>query len=208
VRQQPARTPDGTERVEADAALVALVRRGDAVAFDTIFRAYYNGLCEYARGVCGSLDAAEELVQDVFMWIWTHRDQWGVTGSVRGYLYGAVRNRALNVLRQDHRAGERWGASWSSESDHTIPGMGLGPRSTEQSVAASEIEAAVGRAIARLPRRCREVYTLRWYHDLSYVEIGQALGISPKTVDGTTRRSVRGGGTRRGRDARPLDVGR
>jgi RNA polymerase sigma-70 factor (ECF subfamily) len=176
-------------RSEDDAALIERVRAGDALAFDTIFRAHYSGLCEYGKAVCGSLEAAEELVQDVFMWIWTRRANWVVTGSVRGYLYGAVRNRALNWLRHDRRATSRWTMSWASGD--VVPGMGRGPVSTERAMAASEVDAAVAKAIARLPARCREVYTLRWYHDLTYTEIAQALGISPRTVDGQIVKATR-----------------
>ena len=53
----------------------------------------------------------------------------------------------------------------------------------EREVALAEFERAVKRAIAQLPRRCGEVYTLSREQYLSYAEIGDVLGISIKTVE-------------------------
>jgi RNA polymerase sigma-70 factor (ECF subfamily) len=50
-------------------------------------------------------------------------------------------------------------------------------------VALAEFERAVKRAIGQLPHRCGEVYALSREHFLSYAEIGEVLGISPKTVE-------------------------
>jgi len=48
---------------------------------------------------------------------------------------------------------------------------------------AAELAAAIERAIAQLPPRCREAYLLRRQHHLSYAEIARVMGIAPKTVE-------------------------
>src|SRR5687768_9374829 len=86
-------TPNG------DDALAALIAAGEAGAFETLFKAYYNPLCVFAERYVRSAAIAEELVEDTFFWLWEHRADWQVKpGGVKPYLYRAVRNRALRQL--------------------------------------------------------------------------------------------------------------
>src|SRR5258708_10536045 len=80
---------------------VARVRRGDAKAFEAMFRAYYDTLIAYAWRISRSREIAEELVQDVFARIWERRAAWTATDSLAAYLHGAVRNEALQRIRRD-----------------------------------------------------------------------------------------------------------
>src|SRR5690606_15897377 len=79
----------------------------------------YAPLCAFARGFVRSPQAAEELVEDLFLKLWTDRERLDVRGSVASYLYVAVRHRAMNHLtrlwlERKHAetalAEERWGA--------------------------------------------------------------------------------------------------
>jgi RNA polymerase sigma-70 factor (ECF subfamily) len=57
---------------------------------------------------------------------------------------------------------------------------------------ASELAAAAAAAVADLPPRCREVFTLSRARGLSYAEIAETLGISVKTVEAQMARALRG----------------
>lgn len=166
--------------VANDREWVARIRGGDQAAFDALFDAYYAPLCEFVEAYVGSLALAEECVQDVFLHLWTRRAEWHVRDSVRQYLYGAARNEAINV-RHRHRVAERWAAR--AEHDSALTAMATGPRAADERVRATELEAAVDRAIALLPPRRREAYRLRWRHQLSHAEIAAVMGISVKTVE-------------------------
>ena len=90
--------PDGPD------ALVARVRAGDERALETVFRSHYSPLCDFAARYVRQDALAEELVQDLFADLWARRQSWYVRGSVRAYLFAAVRNRALNLREILERA--------------------------------------------------------------------------------------------------------
>jgi RNA polymerase sigma-70 factor (ECF subfamily) len=99
---------------------------------------------------------------------------------MRLYLYASVRNRSLNALRNqcaEVSMRERLASEARPERvDDTAPSA-LGE------VEAQELSDAVARVVATMPPRCREVFTLLRYQHLSYIEVAQVLGISPKTVE-------------------------
>ncbi len=158
-----------------DEALLARVRVGDHVAFEQLFRRYAEPLYECAYGYVGSRDAAQEIVQQLFVTLWERRRVWEVSGSVATYLYRATRNGSLNALRDGRRRLE-FRASVLDAADAVAPRI-------EQDLAALELAQAVGKVVARLPERCREVFRLNRYHHLTYAEVAQVLGLSVKTVE-------------------------
>jgi RNA polymerase sigma-70 factor, ECF subfamily len=164
------------------------IRDGDEAAFEAMFHAYYGPLCDFVDGHVRDPAATEELVQDVFLQLWARRSEWDVRGSLRAYLYGAARNRALNHLKR--RGLER---RWSvvAERQHELVPHGQGPRSPEDDLRSREISTAVERVIERLPERARLAATLRWQHQLSYAEIADVMGISAKGVENQLGRAAK-----------------
>jgi RNA polymerase sigma-70 factor, ECF subfamily len=175
--------------VIAQDARVDRIREGGVEAFEALVREHHRGLCTFAARLVGSDAIAEELVQDVFLTIWRQRESWRVTGTVAGYLYGAVRNQALMHLRRE-RSHRRW-HEWFRREDAGGSGP---PPATDTGVRLDELRVAIERAIATLPPRCREAYLLRRQHHLSYTEIAQVMRITPKTVEiqiGTALKALR-----------------
>jgi RNA polymerase sigma-70 factor (ECF subfamily) len=151
---------------------------GSDAEFEVLFRAHYAPLCAFVSRMIGSRAVAEELVQEVFLYLWEHRATWSAHTSVRTYLFTSARNATLNYRRRE-KLEER--ATHSDED--TIALFTRTQVAIEREVALAEFERAVKRAIAQLPRRCGEVYALSREQFLSYAEIGDVLGISPKTVE-------------------------
>jgi RNA polymerase sigma-70 factor (ECF subfamily) len=167
---------------ETDA--VTRVRRGDERAFEELFRAHYAGLCAFARHYVGEDGTAEELVQDVFAAVWAKRESWQVTSSVRSYLFGAVRNRALN--RRKRESLER---DWIQQEAAANE-----PFRAPDTIDESETEdrqRAIDAAIESLPERCRLVMRLRWRDQLSYAEVAEVMGISVKGVENQLARGLK-----------------
>ena len=158
--------------VTDDGRLVASLRSGDAIAFEALFRAYAAPLCDLANSYLHAPDVAEEIVQDLFTWIWTHRHEFSPQHGLRAYLFGAVRNRALNVLRGDVSA-RRADAGLVAPSG----------RSTDAQLLVSDLERQILATVDEMPPRCREVFTLLRAEELSYAEVASILGIAPKTVE-------------------------
>ena len=158
-----------------DAEWVAAVRTGDPAAFEALFHAYHAPLCTSAHRYLGARDLAEEIVQEVFLFVWERRETWHVRTSVRSYLFTAVRNAAMSYLRHERVVRQR--EPEVRELHHARP------TSPEADALDAEIAVAVQQAVSRLPARCRLVFTLNREQGLTYAEIAKVLGISPRTVE-------------------------
>ena len=154
----------------------ARVRAGDARAFEAMFKAYYDPLCRFVARYVGSRDVAEDVVEDVFVWIWQERERWDVRGPLRPYLFAAARCRAINHLRRD------------AVRDRAVPRLSLDPTyfadpaPSDATIDADELRGRIDRTLAALPARMREAFILSRDEGLSYDEVAFRMGISVKTV--------------------------
>jgi RNA polymerase sigma-70 factor (ECF subfamily) len=158
------------------------VRRGDREAFEALFRAYADDLCGFAAGHVGE-QAAEDIVQDVFCDLWNRRADWRPQ-SVRAYLFGAVRNTALDRLK--HRRVEQ---AWEAEEKYR--GRPSGLESPTDVLQHHELKRAMQQAVEALPERRRLVYRMVRQQGMSYAETAEVLGIAPKTVENQMGRALK-----------------
>ncbi len=151
----------------------------DEAVFEAAFRAHAAELCEFAYRYIRSRDTAAELVQDVFLRLWSRRDSLADISDLRVYLFAATRNAALDALRH-HRIEECW-----QERAHAEPAPALVGRlpHTDEPARLRELERAIESAVAALPERARQAFILRWQHHLSYAEIAAVMRISVKSVE-------------------------
>jgi RNA polymerase sigma-70 factor (ECF subfamily) len=165
-----------------DKDLVARLRRGDRVAFDAIFRAYYARLVGLAEGVVRERAPAEEIGQEVLLELWRRRETLAGEDSLRAYLFRSARNRALNHLRHGRvqRRSEQYVVSASSDAPAAYARL-----------VAEEIDSALRSAVRELPAAVREVFELSRVHGLRYPEIARALGVSVKTVEARMGKALR-----------------
>ncbi len=151
-------------------------------AFDALFRANYSGLRRVATRILGSPARAEELVQDLFLWVWERCPVIDESTPSRAYLYRAAHNAAVNRIRRQ-RIEQRWVDDQpDSEPSESPPAAELEH---------DELLAAVKGAIERLPPRCGLIYTMSRQEGFTYQEIADALDLSVKTVEAQMARAFR-----------------
>lgn len=149
-----------------------------------MFDAYYPGLCVFAAEYVGSYNRARDIVQEVFLAVWKRRREWEVHGSLKSYLYQAVRNRALNAVRR-HDTRRR---AHDTMRQHTSSAT---RRTAEDQVYYHQLSEAVQRAIDQLPARRRMVFLLHRKHGFTYAEIAQIMDIASKTVENQMGRALK-----------------
>ena len=157
-----------------DAGIVARIRGGDEAAFERLYLQYHAPLWRFAYTLVRSGAVAEDLVHDVFLALWRDHPRWHVTTSARLWLYGAVRNGALNHLRHERVV--------SSVADDVPIAMGAPPPDAHAAVVAHELDERVDRALAGVSERRRIAMTLRWRHDFTPAEIASVLDTTPEAV--------------------------
>lgn len=148
-----------------------------------LFREFYADMCRSAFRILRDSNLAEDLAQEVFFELWRSRSRLRIKGSVGAYLRRAVVNRSLNYLR-DQRL------PLSDQSPAELP-LADDRTGAQQRLERDELEQAIQRAIDQLPERCRIVFVLNRFEDLSNKEIADRLDISVKTVENQMTRALR-----------------
>ena len=69
------------------------------VSFDEIFRKFYRSMCSCATHFLKDHDAAEDIVQEVFVSLWTKKSVFRTMSDLKTFLYVSVKNRCLNYIR-------------------------------------------------------------------------------------------------------------
>ncbi len=153
--------------------LLSAVQHGDLKAFDTLFRRYYPMLCAYGHRFVG-LEDAEEIVEDSLLWIWENRETLVIESSLNSYLFKMVYRRALNKLAHID-ATQRADTRFYEEMQEML-------QDTDY-YQVEELTRRIEEAIAALPESYREAFVMHRFRDMSYKEIAETLGVSPKTID-------------------------
>ena len=160
------------------------VKEGNIGAFENLFRAYYEPLCNLALGLVKDLDTAEEIVQDFFYNFWKNREQINIRISVKAYLYNSVRNASLKYLdKQNVR--RRYAERVLEEN------TGVGQVLLTDEIGARELQKEIDTALNSLPERSRVIFRLSRYEGLKYQEIAEKLSISVKTVEADMTKTLK-----------------
>ncbi len=166
---------------EFDKRIKSGIKRGDKNCFRILYRRFYSGLCQFACQYTGRSDVAEEIVQDIFMKLWMGRKKYTIEGSIQSYLYGAVRNGALNYL--NHLALERrFNNETTTQIHRTITYIQISQEDGSSILIDKEFEKSFAEALEALPPKCREIFLLNRKDGLSHSEIAEKLGLSKNTI--------------------------
>ncbi len=170
-----------------DVILIANLRSGDPSALRTLVNTYAPALIRHARRILPSHDVARDVVQDVFLELWSERETFDVTRDIAAYLFWRTRNRALNVRRAEIATRRREGR-WSVEHETSL---GEIQNTGEAVVDAEAAREEIWRALANVPPRSREIFMMVWDRQLSYADIAQRLGLSVTTVRSQVSRALK-----------------
>jgi RNA polymerase sigma-70 factor, ECF subfamily len=171
-------TPPATDTT-TDAALLARIRAGDAVALSTVYRRHSAAVFRFACLHTPSRDAAADATQETFLWLSTN----GATGfdttrsSLAAFLCGVARNHGLRIRALEARFTEL------PEDDHG--GAYDGHAVIDDALAhllSRERGVALLSALALLPAEHREVIALVEFEDFSYADAASIIGCPVGTV--------------------------
>lgn len=147
-------------------------RRGDPLALAELYDRFAGRLYRVALRMLGHHAAAEDAVQEVFLGLLKVRSRLGSLEDLPAYLFSSLR-RAVGRI-QSHR--NRWQVA--EHTDRESPENGA-PEATPCETTWSE---EVLQALRRLPPEQQEVVILKIEGELTFAEIGMAMGISPNTA--------------------------
>jgi RNA polymerase sigma-70 factor (ECF subfamily) len=173
----------GTYTDLSDDKLVALLKQGNEQALKEIFTRYNKLLYSYAYKKLEDQEEAKDLVQDLFIRLWSNRESFFLKTSLPSYLFRAVRNRALDIFAHKKIKSD-YVASFQAFID-------LPQSTTDYLVREKDISALIDREIQSLPPKMREIFILSRKENYSHKEIAKKIGISEETVTKQIKRALK-----------------
>jgi RNA polymerase sigma factor (sigma-70 family) len=161
----------------SDILLWKRFKEGDRPAFAALYDRYIQELLTYGYRVTSDRQLIRDAIQDLFLHLWTSRENLADTDSVRYYLFRCLRNSLVKSVRQEQMQ------SSLPEACFHLPA----PETDETD--ADQIR-RLQAAIQQLSPREQEVIQLRYVHNFSIQEVADMLGITNQSVRNTQYRAL------------------
>ena len=154
--------------------LIDKMKGGDRESFNKVFRRYYVPLTRFCVRFVGDGDQAAEIVQDLFVKVWTNREKLVLTSSFESYMLRSVRNSAITFINRERAHTDANERVYTDESDANDP---------SETLQSNNLEASYQKVLASMPEKRREVFLASRFDGLKYAEIATKMGLSQKTVE-------------------------
>jgi len=161
-------------RKHSDSELVDLLKLGDRLAINEIYKRYQGILYSHAYRRLSDREEVRDIIQDLFTSLWDNRARLQLQGNLSAYLYASVRNRVLNQYR-NKKVRDNFAASLQEFID-------LGENLVEESLHERELSLLIEQEIAALPEQMRLVFEMSRKLEMTHNEIAAELNLSPHTV--------------------------
>ncbi len=151
--------------------------------FQLLYGRYYKVLMLYAFKMTDDRDAAEDIVQNVFLGLWEKRETFHDEESVRSYLYLTVRCRVIDQVRRAKVEG-KYKSYAQKEAAEMLDAQ------AEEDVFTHEVYRRLFDAINELPPRQRELFLL-YMQGKKNAEIAQVMDITEETIRAHKKRALK-----------------
>lgn len=164
--------------------LLSALRFGNEGALRQIFDRHYPLLLSDIYRLIPDESTCQDLAQELFVDLWNKREGLDIHTSLRAYLRRAAVNKALNYIKATRRM----------QFEDTDDLGQLADTSSADSLRKEKqesLEDALHAAIGGLPEKCRVVFNLSRFEQLSHREIAEKLGISVKTIENQITKAMK-----------------
>ena len=161
--------------INIETALLKGLKRSDHECFQNLFAKYSQPLYRFSLSYLKSTDAAEDVVQEVFMKIWRKRKEIDTTKSFQSYLFTI----ALNVIRKQFNK-----LSESNRLKHDLLiSFAENKESFDEKDDFREMVDKLAEMIQQMPEKRREIFRMKKLEGKSQKEIAEKFNITTKTVE-------------------------
>jgi RNA polymerase sigma-70 factor (ECF subfamily) len=175
--------PDIALELLSDQQLLQLLAAGSQASYTVIYSRYSEILFRHAFNMLEDRAEAEDVLQEVFLMLWTKRSEIGCAKSLSAYLYTSVRNRILNHLTHQKVV--------DKYLDSIRTYMETGGYTADELLREKELAAVIEKEIGAMPPKMREIFLMSRDEQLSHKSIGELLNISDKTVKQQVYKAVK-----------------
>lgn len=156
-----------------DLLLWSRITSGDKEAFQVLFKNYYAILCLLAKRYTNNMTDAREIVQQLFIGLWEHKNRLNINSSLKSYLFQAVKFNSIRYMQNNRKAGVLVDNIPETNTDSEF----------HDQIEYAELQERILKTIESLPEQCKLVFMLSRFEQLKHAEIGLRLNITSKTVE-------------------------
>jgi RNA polymerase sigma-70 factor (ECF subfamily) len=170
----------------SDPELIRQIQTGDKAAFEELFDRYRPAMQAHIARIVREPAATEDLVQEVFLRVWTRAEQWQGSGSVKGWLYRIATNQSLNHLRSVRRRPQQplEIPTDDGDDDNPLPGwmVDASALTPETLLEIVEQQKILGQLINGLPPDKQDVFRMVYDDEMDLHSVANKLRIPEGTV--------------------------
>lgn len=167
--------------MEEDIQIIQRIKQGDQSAFDSLFRKYYKYLVVTAYHYLKDDNRAKDMAQEIFCDIWQRRKEIKIDNP-KAFLRRAVVNKCLSTIRKNSRI---------DYSDESTSFDIKSRKYVDEEVSYNEVNQLLQKVVESLPDRCKEIFKLSRFEQLSHKEIAARLDISVKTIENQMTKALK-----------------
>ncbi|WP_069658881.1 RNA polymerase sigma factor [Arcticibacter eurypsychrophilus] len=158
----------------SDSELVVLLKQDSKEAYTEIYDRYHGILYAFAYKKLNDREEAKDLIHELFLLLWERRSFLDVKLGLSAYLFTAVRNRVLNLIKHK-KISSAYVESFQQYMDNNL-------FAADELLQQKELTAFIEKEIQALPYKMRQVFELSRKDHYSRGEIAQELNLSEETV--------------------------
>ncbi len=166
---------------EDEGLLLRQVSEGNEEAFASLFHAYRDKLFAFILKLSDSRQMSEDIVQDVFLKIWSKRKDLSDIDNFNAYLFRMAHNHAINLLKRRSKEILIRAKRENTPSSLSCP---------DKQLIFNNMQDRLQSVVESLPPRQKEIYRLKREQGLKRDEIAQKLQLSPSTVKNHLRQAL------------------
>lgn len=159
---------------------------GDHMAFDAIMTNHFRILFQYGSKFSNDLEFVKDCIQDLFLYLWEHREHLSHQVSVKAYLMASLRRRIHRHKNSDFLDKSIVEESRLLEIEFSVEEAFI------EHEASRHLSAHIKTVLTALPKRQKEIVYLRFFQNLDREQIAQILNITPQTVSNMLQMAFRG----------------
>jgi RNA polymerase sigma-70 factor (ECF subfamily) len=150
------------------------------IQFEKLYKRFQPSLTNYAFYLTRSSEDAIEIVNDVFLSVWSKQNRLTLDHSLKTYLYTAVKNRSINYIKKN-----KLETVFDDQLDT------LSDFEADKSLLQKEQQIIIEQIMNNLPPKCKQVFSMSRVDQLSNKEIASLLDISIKTVEAQITKALK-----------------
>lgn len=163
--------------------IIEEIKKQNRKVFKNLFNRHYKELVLHANRYLFDQDSSEDVVQEVFIYIWENADKLKIETSLRGYLFVMVRNRCFNFLKSIKITDRSEYLEFNIDfiTDYVFDSA----EEDDKKIIYHQIL----KIVDTLPEKMQQVVKLKFLHNYKYSEIATELGVSINTVKTQLKRA-------------------